>query len=152
MTAAVREFTIREQHRGTLAVLNVGAGDLRVEITEDAESNKKTLAMIEDMLRHGYALMAEIDGAWHRVTAVDPDTLEYIVTKPIRVSAKGLPAKLEAHDLTPPETHPDRKKKARETRAPMRDTRAVGVARSAGGCAHRTTAHMMAIAQRALSG
>lgn len=129
-------------HAGSLAVLNVGAGDVRVEFSDDEIANDKTIAMIEDMLQHGYAVLVESDGDWLRVTRIDREQREYVLRQNRRIALPGTQAKVEQAETPAKAT-----KAKREKRAPVRSSRAVGVARSAGGCAPRSPAHLLALAR-----
>lgn len=95
---------------GCLEVLNVGAGDLKIEFDKDSDAEVKRAAeMIQAMMKQGYAILIEKeDGTHERVSSFDPKINCYIVG--------------------------DRKKgRGKYRTAPVRKTRATAVARSAGG-------------------
>lgn len=75
MTAVV------ESEVGTLHVLNVMAGDVTLRLNaHDPADRAKSRAMIEDMLKRGYAIcVRNADGSYSRAKGFDPATDEYIV-------------------------------------------------------------------------
>lgn len=148
---------------GTVSILNVGAGDTK--ITFDKSSPADTIRagrIIKDMLRHGYALLVEVerDGvkAYERALDFDESTSEYIIADldPIRAAierkrareaaekelSKPLSelvggAKEEEHGQSEPVKEEARPASdpapRRRGRLPSSSTRAVAVGRSAGG-------------------
>lgn len=148
---------MKDEEKGTLAVLNVGAGDLRVEFGKDDDANTKTIDMLEDMLKHGYAVLVEIDGKWERAIGIDRTKKEYILERwePRQVQVnvettaplEGTTARVEK--VTRPAGQKGRRG-GRRARAPISDARAVGVARTAGGCNQRTPAQWIALVQENL--
>lgn len=69
---------------GTLEVLNVGAGDVRIKCDDEA-GRRTAKAMVRQMLRDGYAIVVEDeDGVCRVVQDLDDEHDEYIVA--------GLPA------------------------------------------------------------
>lgn len=75
---------------GTLDVLNVGKGHLRLTITDgDKAEMDKARQMIEDMLARGYAIFVETKRGPRRVKRFNPKRLEYIIDVP---EAGGKPA------------------------------------------------------------
>lgn len=110
---------------GSVAVLNVGAGDLKLSFDKAVPAErKKAKSVVQDMLRRGYAILVQVDvkdgePVYQRVKAFDPETCEYLVV--------GLPEK-------PAAARPAKAPKAdRTVRIPAERTRTVAVARSAGG-------------------
>ena len=70
--------------RGCLEILNVGAGDVKINFnTADVSETIRAKRIITDMLRRGYALIVEVerDGqkAYERVQAFDEARGEYII-------------------------------------------------------------------------
>lgn len=113
---------------GSLSVLNVGAGDIKVVFNHaDEGESKKAIKMLTDMQARGYAILVELpDGSYTRVTQVDTTRGRYVITVPDEVT---LPAEAE-----PVVAKGKRGRKAgRKVSVPVRGTKAVGVARSAGG-------------------
>lgn len=65
---------------GQLRCLNVGAGDIKITFdTQDAAEAIRARRMITDMLRRGYALLIEVDGAYVRALDFKEDVGEYVV-------------------------------------------------------------------------
>lgn len=109
--------------RGELAILNVGAGDTKLSFDkskpDEVEHARK---VVTEMIRSGFAILVQVGSSngvpeYQRAKAFDPDTCEYIVgdAPAARKSRKG-----QALNTT-------------TTRIPADSTRAIGVARSAGG-------------------
>jgi hypothetical protein len=116
-----------------LSILNVGSGDTRISFDPDKpEERKRACQIVMDMLKRGYAILVEAgekDGKklYHRATAFDPETAEYIVA--------GLPEEaIEASERVPVVK---KKGRGRPRRLPAASTPAVSVARSAGGMSDR---------------
>lgn len=69
---------------GTLGILNVGAGDVKVSFdnTNPAEVIRAG-RIVKDMLKRGYALLVEVERngkkAFERAQGFDENTMEYIV-------------------------------------------------------------------------
>lgn len=65
---------------GSLSCLNVAGGD--VKITFDTGNIGETIRakrIITDMLRRGYALLVEVDGAYQRAIESDEKRGEYVI-------------------------------------------------------------------------
>lgn len=117
---------------GELSVLNVGAGDIKVVFNQaDRGEAAKAIRMLNDMQARGYAILIELpDGSYTRAERIDATRGRYVITLPEDVSE-------------PPEAEPVPKKrgkksvvkgrKGRKVSVPIAKSRAVGVARSAGG-------------------
>ena len=135
---------------GTLSILNVGEGD--VKVTFDKSNLAETIRarrIIKDMLRRGYALLVEVerDGvkAFERAIDFNEATDCYIVADfdpeiAAKEDAKETEEKHSGEGESVQAGVPDVQKEAssrRERRkaksVPASGTRAVGVARSAGG-------------------
>lgn len=114
---------------GNLSVLNVGAGDIRVTFNNtDRGEIKKAVGMLTDMMARGYAVLVELpDGSYTRVTEVDASRGRYVITLPDDVQDPP-----DAEVVKPRRGRP-KGKKGRTISVPVRTSRAVGVARSAGG-------------------
>lgn len=133
---------------GNLCVLNVGAGDIRVTFNHaDTGESAKALRMLTDMMSRGYAVLVELpDGSYTRVQQVDATRGRYVITLPEDVAppADAVPATCACgcgKSIRPGTTwhrgHATRGKtsarKGRKYSVPVQTSRAVGVARSAGG-------------------
>lgn len=141
-----------QQPRSTgacLAILNVGTGDTKISFDKDKPDERdRACRIVTDMLKRGYAILVaagEKDGRplYYRATGFDPETAEYIVAgmPEESVEASG------AEEATPtPKRRSGRQKTAKRLAA--ENTRAVAVARSAGGMS--TAADSIEAANRAL--
>ena len=144
---------------GSLQILNVGEGDVRIEFDRsDAAEAIRAKRIITDMLRRGYALLVEVERngekRFERAKAFDENTGSYVIAdfdssqaserKPEVTlgQASQTEAKREAMVGAPaattqpaePAALPDARRRGRPTKKlPMEGTRAVGVGRSAGG-------------------
>jgi len=109
-----------EDSTGTLGILNVGAGDLKLDLGPGVPDEQRATAakMVEDLLRNGYSIMVEMpDGTCSRATAFDPAALAYVISEPKPAGRRrGRPRKATPTAMVPAAT-----------------TRATAVARSAGG-------------------
>lgn len=78
---------------GTLDVLSVGRGHMRLDIPEDdADAIKKAGAMIEVMLAQGYSIFIETsDGKTRRVKKFNPKRFTYLIDAPDEVSKVEVP-------------------------------------------------------------
>lgn len=122
----------------SLAILNVGEGDTKLSFDPTKpEERERAARIVTDMLRRGFAIMVLVevrDGEplYRRVREFDPNTCEYIVA--------GDPGADEAlaTERIPPAAAPKRRGRPPGKRVPADKTKAVGVARSAGGCARDT--------------
>lgn len=147
---------------GELSILNCAAGDIRIQFDKkDPEDVNRAKKIIQDMQRRGYIIMVEdSNGEFHRVYKFDDKKNEYLIkteakkttietiTRVARKPANCAKCnkKIEAGEsyLTHART-PDRKthvacgpyeKEARKKqikRLPMTQTRATGIAPTAGG-------------------
>lgn len=127
-----------------IAILNVGAGDTKLSFDpKDKPGREHAKRVVQDMLKRGYAIMVQVgeqDGEpiYRRAKGFDPKTCEYIIMgTPDEEKAQEPLAQKIAEDVefseAPPRRKRGRPRKARETRVPAESTRAVSVARSAGG-------------------
>lgn len=142
-----------EKPTGCLEILNVQGGDVKITFdkSNDAESIRAR-RIIQDMLRRGFALVAEVerDGErkYERVREFDAERGEYIIADFDSLEA----AKVDSAEPIPPEGiptlhsvegmckcgrpayHRGSCKGARSTRRlPMETTKATGIGMSAGG-------------------
>lgn len=130
---------------GTVGILNVGAGDTKLTFDPNNPMEAmRSARIVRDMLRHGYALFVEVerDGEKRFERALDfiEGTGEYIIAdlEPT-VPAIQETAIAEIKAAPSPETAPSpapsptlRRRRGRRT-VKASDTRAVAVARTAGG-------------------
>lgn len=135
----------------SLAILNVGEGDTKLSFDPaKPEERERAARIVTDMLKRGFAIMVLVevrDGEplYRRVKAFDPETCEYIIAgdpgadevlagaKPDDAPAPPENATTEAYQKRMP------KRRGRPPkRIPAEKAKAVGVARSAGGCARDT--------------
>lgn len=123
---------------GSLAILNTGAGDIRVSFNDqdDAEADR-AIAMLLDMQKRGYAIMVQQeDGSYLRAVAINRETKSYVV----------IPPKAD-ESVAKDDEQPVKRRRQRSVEQPVRNRRAVGVARSAGGCAPRSVMALLAAAR-----
>lgn len=126
---------------GTLSILNVYEGDVKITFdTKDAAETIRARRMIQDLVRRGYALLIEVDGAYQRAIDFDEKVGEYIIAdfdSSYRPKTQGEDEKngeeesQEAKAETPPKIRSQRGRPRK--RIAMESTNAVAVARSAGG-------------------
>lgn len=65
---------------GTLEILNVGRGDVKISFdSTNAAEAIRAKRIIKDMLRRGYALLVEVDGKFSRVKEFDETAGEYVI-------------------------------------------------------------------------
>lgn len=110
---------------GELAVLNVGAGDIKVVFNQaDTGETKKAIRMLKDMQQRGYAIMVQLpDQTYVRAKRIDESTNSYVIVVPDEmVIEEAVPVLKKRH-----------KRGGKQVKVPIRKSRAVGVARSAGG-------------------
>lgn len=143
---------------GTLQILNVGVGDIRVSF--DRANPAETIRaqrIVKDMLRRGYALLVEIERngekAFERAIDFREDTNEYIIAdfdpnqaekadavehdhecgKGVDDGPKIKAEKNTAENDRSGDQSSNGAKRGRRRGVPADSTRAVAVARSAGG-------------------
>jgi hypothetical protein len=140
-----------KQSVGSLSILNVYEGD--VKITFDKDNPVETIRarrMILDLVRRGYALLIEVDGAYQRAIDFDEKVGEYIIAdfdpsyivtpnylaqpRQERPSSEESPNVSEepSEEKEVEASAPALKKRGRR-RIAMESTAAVAVARTAGG-------------------
>jgi hypothetical protein len=149
-----------ESELGTLAILNVAGGDVKVSFDKsNPQETIRAKRIVRDMLHRGYALLVEVerDGEkrFERALDFNEETNEYIIadfdpiTSPVqewqRASEEGYEAGMkeggsdgesvpEENVGQKPEAEPRPTRRGRYRKAvPASGTRAVAVARSAGG-------------------
>lgn len=114
--------------KGELGILNLGAGDTKLTFDKSKPAERKrAAATVTDMLKRGYAILIEVGEKngkpiYQRAESFDPETCEYIIVgAPDEPQGEAAPAKAS------------RKVRAPRVRVDASQTRAVSVARSAGG-------------------
>lgn len=94
-----------------LTILNVGHGDTKLSFDPaQPDDRKRAKRVVAEMLRAGFAICVREGDRWVRVSGFDPEKTEYLIQE-----------------------SPPRRKAARTKRLPAETTKAVSVARSAGG-------------------
>lgn len=123
---------------GSLNALNVGEGDVTLTFDKSKPVERERAAQIVvDMLARGYAILIQVgeqDGepVYQRAKAFDPERCEYLIVGAPDAVGAMLPPPPES--TVPPARRRGRPRKADvTTRVPAERTRAVAVARSAGG-------------------
>ena len=112
---------------GTLSILNVYKGDIEIKFdTNDRADIEKARNIISDMLKRGYTLLVEIDGAYQRAIGFDETVGAYIVSDSKEVESVEEKAQ-------PKEVKAKKGKAIRRRRLSIASTNAVAIARSAGG-------------------
>jgi hypothetical protein len=150
---AAQNITVLERvmSGGTLGVLNVGAGDIKLSFdNKDAAETIRAKRMVTDMLRRGYAILVAVPNkrkgqptTYARVLEFDETKCEYIIADydPV-VAAKADEEEHEQDEQgsetaeAPAESAAAGKPKSRgrrTTRVPASSTTGVAVARTAGG-------------------
>lgn len=115
---------------GELAILNVGTGDTKLSFDpKKPEEVKRACLVVEDMLKRGFAILVQVgkrkgEPLYQRAKGFDPKTAEYIIVGAPEDAEVEAP---KARKEPKPRTGPARR------RVPAKGTRAVAVARSAGG-------------------
>ncbi len=120
---------------GEIGILNVGAGDTKLSFDPANPADRERAAkIVADMLQRGFAILIEVgkqDGkpVYQRAEAFDAATCEYLIV--------GLPEDMLEQDYgarpDPKAIKPAAGTRPRRYRVPAEKTRAVSVARSAGG-------------------
>ncbi len=136
MTQAAEKFDELLPQPGTVQILNVGEGDLTLSFDKkNPEEVERARKIIEDMLKRGYALLVQVGTkkgipVYQRATGFDPKTCEYIVASSAEESV-DIGKEIEGMRTTASSGKPSKRKT--KTRVPADKTRAVSVARTAGG-------------------
>lgn len=125
---------------GTLSILNVYEGDVKITFdTDNAAEAIRARRIISDMIRRGYALLIEVEGAYQRAIDFDEKVGEYIIAdfdpsyRP-NTQSEGEENGKENPQETEEEAPKIRSQRGRpRRRIPMESAEAVAVARSAGG-------------------
>lgn len=108
--ADIGDVSIEE---GTLCILNVSAGDIKVSFNKDIpEEVEHARQIIEDMFKRGYSVLVAWGDGWRRATKFIASRDSYIVETREEKDGKSEIVKKEV---------------------PAKKTRAVGIAPTAGG-------------------
>lgn len=113
--------------KGELRILNVGMGDTKLTFDKkNPQETERAGKVIQDMLKRGYALLVQVgkrkgQPVYQRATGFDPKTNEYIVM--------GAPDETVDIGATPRKAA----KKPQAKRYKAEESKALSVARSAGG-------------------
>ena len=125
---------------GELSILNVGAGDVKISFdTANVAETIRASRIVRDMLRRGYALLVEVerDGEkkFERALDFNENTGCYIVADfdPITEDQKHGEGKQTEAGVPHLIAEAPAKPHSRRKQVPARSTRAVAIARSAGG-------------------
>lgn len=129
---------------GTVGVLNVGAGDIKLSFDPANPAERiRAARIVKDMLRRGYALLVEreVDGkkAYQRAHDFDENTCEYILADfdPVAAAKADEEESADATDTDPAQAreaaHQKGTPRRGKSRVPAESTRAVSVGRTAGG-------------------
>jgi hypothetical protein len=130
---------------GEVGILNVGAGDTKLTFDPKNPSEvKRSAKIVKDMIRRGFVLLIEVgrDGEepiYKRARDFDENTCEYIIAG--EISDEAAPSTYGANrdqEQASPTLRAGKATKRREKdrpaeRVPASRTRAVAVARTAGG-------------------
>ena len=122
---------------GTLAILNVSAGDTKLSFDPKNKGDlKRARETVTDMLKRGFCILVEAGRdekgpLYRRVQRFDPKTDEYIIAgtpeeKPS--NARAVPS-----GTPPPETRARKGRKGPTVRVPAGRSTAVAVAPTSGG-------------------
>ncbi len=136
---------------GSIGILNVGVGDTKLTFDPaKPEETRRAAAVVEDMLRRGFAILVQVGERngkplFQRAESFDPETCEYIIVgtppAPPPPAAEGDDGTAPAEAVADTNEAPRQRKSRKgvkygaynKTRVPAASTRAVAVARSAGG-------------------
>lgn len=135
---------------GSVGVLNVGAGDTKLSFDPNNPQERiRAARIVADMLKRGYALLVEVerDGVkkFERALGFREDTCEYIIADfdPLQAAQVDEEEAEVPHEEDQPaaetalpearEKAPAPKRRGRRKAVDAGTTRAVAVARSAGG-------------------
>lgn len=143
---------------GTVFIPNVGEGDLKISFDKSNPVERiRAARIVTDMLRRGYALLVEVEEngekVFRRALDFDSETCEYIIADfdpqmshlrdnslppyiPARIGAGAAgheETETPQEPLSAPQEPPARRGRGRKGRVSAETTRAVGIARSAGG-------------------
>jgi len=119
---------------GTVAILNVAAGDTKLTFDpEKPDEVKRSASIVKDMIRRGFVLLIEVGSdekgpIYRRALDFDETASEYIIAGDAPALHQEKPGIVQS--ALPPR---QRKQKAAKVRVPAARTQAVAIARTAGG-------------------
>ena len=124
-----------------IGILSVGAGDTKLSFDPKNPAEREHAArVVADMLKRGYAILVQVgerDGEplYQRAKGFDEKTCEYLIVGTPPVDVEQAPSALTRLKKTVDAMRRKRKStpKMETARVPAETTRAVSVARSAGG-------------------
>ena len=110
---------------GELTIPNVGLGDIRITFNDQSPDEvDKAIKMLTDMQKRGYAILVQLeDGTYARAESIDASRKVYIIGD---YSPSPTVETTDAAEVPKRGRRPKRE-------LPIASTKAVGVARSAGG-------------------
>lgn len=122
---------------GEIGILNVGCGDTKISFDpSNPQERIRAARIVTDMIKRGYSLLVAVPGSdpvtYRRAYAFDENTCEYIIADQDALVAKEHDDAEEKAQTDEAATVPTRKG-GRTKRVPAEKTRAVAVARTAGG-------------------
>jgi hypothetical protein len=124
--------------KGSLSVLNVGAGDIKVTFNHlDSAEAKKAITMLLDMQVRGYAILVETEDGYRRALTIDASRGRYVIQipqdAPLPADAEEVSAPAPAATGLDDGSTKKNGRRGRRVSVPVAGRRAYGVARSAGG-------------------
>lgn len=125
--------------KGTVGILNVGAGDTKLSFDKSNPVERiRAARIVKDMLRRGYALLVETEvkgkKCFTRALDFDEDVCEYIIADFAPDGAQeGTHGEEQVPEPAATAPTPDPAKRAGRKRVKAEESRAVSVARTAGG-------------------
>jgi hypothetical protein len=128
MSATAAEFEVFCP--GVLEVLSIGRGDLKLSVGDNDDDREQARALIEEMMRKGYAIFVETDDGPERVTGFNPRRMTYTIGVPA-IEAAGTARPAQPALPAPAKKRAPRKKRTSEV--PVSGSRATAVGRTAGG-------------------
>lgn len=118
---------------GMLEVLSIGKGDLKLTLAGDNEADTtKARALIEEMLRKGYAIFVETDEGPVRVHEFNPWKMCYVIRDSVEEEPSGTEGQTPASEGKAP-AKPARTRRATKKLVPVAGSKATAVGRTAGG-------------------
>lgn len=114
-----------------LSILNCGEGDIKISFDKsDVQEAARAERVVKDMLDRGYIIFAyDAENNLHRVTGFDPQTCEYLIADGPSHDSK---TKTETKEQTQKSKSAKKGTRAGK-RLPAESSKAVAVARTAGG-------------------
>lgn len=136
----------RIKQTGTVGILNVGAGDIKISFDPANPAERiRAARIVKDMLRRGYALLVEVDGKYQRAKDFDEECCCYIVADFDPLAAcehdhqeafhgtEKIEVKTDSTKAVAAPAAPRKRGRTSLKKLPAESTNAVAVARTAGG-------------------